>query len=798
MQPLANIAKNWRFLTVLLLMPLLAGGVSWLAFAGPGIRLAELHSLLQNAGNAGRVPHDPLGDTHTSLYFMVLAGWRALLGSSPAAVRSLSEVFYLMSIPAMYVAVRAAYGKATGIFAALMASVSPCMQWQGSEATAFSMLAFWSAINLYYFTRIMLGDERERTAWIGYGITAVLGIWTYPLSLVLASFQLLIVFVNRRGNAPFLGLRTRIWGAIMVGMLWIWLGGKMIEVASFDRWLTPLDQEAQAARFSTTFVTLFLGFQGSAVITFIAAAWPLAVLGVFCGLSPASKPSRLTLGLAAVALGPLALLAVASLLITPMPLSQYSAMIVPTLYALVARAVCSCEWPYSFLAGSGLLVVMLLALARQSFQPNLAIKQDYRGLSQYLSSKVGSNDVIIVSSPFVVFPIEYYYNGPARMNTVPAWDRSDARAIPVFDETTMEEEVVKLLNGRNTCWLVLSCDQGYERAIGNFFNRHLQRLYYREFSPGLRLAAFRQVRPIEIEKPRLGPKSALNPLAGFRLYVNPDSPARQQAREWRETRPQDATLLDKIAAHPMAFWLVRNNRSVALDIKKIMSAAGEEKAVPCFVTYFFPERDRGGFSGGGARDAKEYLGWIQAIADSIGDRKAIVILEPDTLGFLLNVPGLEKERRLTLLRKAAHIFGQKRGVISYIDAGHCNWVSPGEMASLLQRVGIGTARGFALNVSNFYPNDEVIAYGNKISKLLNGKPFVIDTSRNGLGATNELFNPPGRALGFPPSVHTGHAHVDAFLWVKNPGESDGTANGGPVAGQWWAEYALGLAERARW
>ena len=122
----------------------------------------------------------------------------------------------------------------------------------------------------------------------------------------------------------------------------------------------------------------------------------------------------------------------------------------------------------------------------------------------------------------------------------------------------------------------------------------------------------------------------------------------------------------------MAFWLVRNNRSVGFDIKRITSAAEAEKAVPCFVTYFFPERDRGGFSGGGARDAKEYLGWIQAIADSIGDRKAIVILEPDTLGILLKVPEPEQERRLSLLRKAVHILGQKRGVISYLDAGHCN------------------------------------------------------------------------------------------------------------------------------
>jgi hypothetical protein len=29
-----------------------------------------------------------------------------------------------------------------------------------------------------------------------------------------------------------------------------------------------------------------------------------------------------------------------------------------------------------------------------------------------------------------------------------------------------------------------------------------------------------------------------------------------------------------------------------------------------------------------------------------------------------------------------------------------------------------------------------------------------------------------------------------------PGESDGTCNGGPAAGQWWADYALGLAKRA--
>lgn len=53
--------------------------------------------------------------------------------------------------------------------------------------------------------------------------------------------------------------------------------------------------------------------------------------------------------------------------------------------------------------------------------------------------------------------------------------------------------------------------------------------------------------------------------------------------------------------------------------------------------------------------------------------------------------------------------------------------------------------------------------------------------------------PPGRALGEVPTTRTGDELVDAYLWVKRPGESDGDCKGGPKAGAWWPEYALGLA-----
>ena len=48
----------------------------------------------------------------------------------------------------------------------------------------------------------------------------------------------------------------------------------------------------------------------------------------------------------------------------------------------------------------------------------------------------------------------------------------------------------------------------------------------------------------------------------------------------------------------------------------------------------------------------------------------------------------------------------------------------------------------------------------------------------------------------PLSSTSGAAAADGYLWVKRPGESDGTCNGGPPAGAWFESYALGLASRA--
>ncbi len=120
------------------------------------------------------------------------------------------------------------------------------------------------------------------------------------------------------------------------------------------------------------------------------------------------------------------------------------------------------------------------------------------------------------------------------------------------------------------------------------------------------------------------------------------------------------------------------------------------------------------------------------------------------------------------------------------------------IARRLRAAGVAQARGFSVNVAGFETTARSRAYGRAISRRAGRAHFVIDTSRNGAGPAGpgEWCNPAGRALGEFPTTQTGDPLVDALLWVKRPGESDGECNGGPPAGTWWPDYALDLARRA--
>ena len=65
-----------------------------------------------------------------------------------------------------------------------------------------------------------------------------------------------------------------------------------------------------------------------------------------------------------------------------------------------------------------------------------------------------------------------------------------------------------------------------------------------------------------------------------------------------------------------------------------MDRAALEGRVPVLVAYDIPFRDCAQYSSGGAVDTASYEAWIDGFARGIGKRKAVVILEPDSLGII--------------------------------------------------------------------------------------------------------------------------------------------------------------------
>ncbi len=288
--------------------------------------------------------------------------------------------------------------------------------------------------------------------------------------------------------------------------------------------------------------------------------------------------------------------------------------------------------------------------------------------------------------------------------------------------------------------------------------------------------------------------ASTNYLVSSRLY-KPSKPAVENAlAATSDARAVEA--LKYILSQPNSIWLNGDGYDSDEYIKSVLVQAESQNQVPAFVLYNIPNRDCGSHSSGGTASINGYKVWIDRIAKNLNQAEAILIIEPDALAMLNCLKEEDRAGRIEMLKYAVDkLTASGDNVMVYLDAGHPYWVDINEMSNRLKLAGVEKARGFALNVSNYVSTEDNITYGNLISNILGGKKFVIDSSRSGnsVAPTREWCNPSGRALGESPTLTNGsRGNLDAILWIKFPGESDGSCNGGPSAGQWWTNYAVDL------
>ena len=273
------------------------------------------------------------------------------------------------------------------------------------------------------------------------------------------------------------------------------------------------------------------------------------------------------------------------------------------------------------------------------------------------------------------------------------------------------------------------------------------------------------------------------------FYVDPYNSAAQWARN-NASDPRAATISSQIGSQAIARWFGDWNGNVRSDVNQYVTEAHAAGGIPVLVVYNIPDRDCGQHSSGGAANAGAYAQWINEVTAGLGGRQATIVLEPDSLA-LNDCAGPERDGSIS---SAVTTIKSSCGECQvYLDAGHSNWVGAGEMANRLRNAGVLNADGFFTNVSNYQTTSAEAAFGQQVLNALGnpaGLAQVIDTSRNGNGANGEWCDPAGRAIGEAPTPNTGRSTVDAYIWIKVPGEADGCLAG---AGQFVPQRAFDLA-----
>ena len=307
--------------------------------------------------------------------------------------------------------------------------------------------------------------------------------------------------------------------------------------------------------------------------------------------------------------------------------------------------------------------------------------------------------------------------------------------------------------------------------------------------------------------PRGVDPSSPNPLAGLRLYVDPQEPSVGDYRRYLgQGRARDAALVKKIASRPKFKWTGRFTKPGAVRQLIARAQCVQPGSVPEIVTLRHQGKQcNPRYQAGGPAEDEATKAWYRDFVAQVGSARVVIGFEPDSIGTISCLARSRRQARKDVLRYGIDQLSRLPNATIYIEGTASDWKSPRYTAGLLRYIGIHKVRGFMLNVTHYDWTNNNIRYGRKVSRLVGGKPFIVSTSYNGRGPVSYLAGRPGRkrrinvycnprfrGLGPAPTTNTGVEKVDALLWINRPGLSGaGACNGAPPrAGTWWPARAL--------
>ncbi|KAF3909339.1 Exoglucanase-6A [Arthrobotrys entomopaga] len=322
-----------------------------------------------------------------------------------------------------------------------------------------------------------------------------------------------------------------------------------------------------------------------------------------------------------------------------------------------------------------------------------------------------------------------------------------------------------------------------------------------------------------------------NPFKDVQVYANYRyaSKVQQAVDAFTAAGDADGAAAAKIIQKtPTFIWLssiydVSYLEPYLLDAKAIQDSTGVQQTIP-LVVYDLPGRDCAALASQGELDLSidsvnayktQFIDEIVSIMRKYLSLRYVIVLEPDSLANLVTNLHIDACANAAAIYKTCVAYAisqlQDKNVAVYLDIGHSNWLGWSQdlqptaelFAEVKKWAGQRTNkwRGFVSNVANYNAYNSTTAdkiYGpgpdnsnwnewrfyNALTPYFTnlGLPtkFMVDQSRSGQmnirSSASSWCNVNNAGLGTRPTTVTGDCNVDAIVWVKPPGESDGTSD----------------------
>ena len=134
-----------------------------------------------------------LHENSPPLYYMAIEGWMRLFGTSAAAMRSLSIVSSVLTLPLVYLLGRELFDARRGLLAMLVFARSPMQIAFAQEARTYALLLVPIGIALFGIAKLLGGDTRWRALCL-YGFGALFALYCHMTALfVIAACNLVVI-----------------------------------------------------------------------------------------------------------------------------------------------------------------------------------------------------------------------------------------------------------------------------------------------------------------------------------------------------------------------------------------------------------------------------------------------------------------------------------------------------------------------------------------------------------------------------------------------------------------------------